>query len=184
MVNFPKLKFTIKTSRLSLTLIVLAIVINLSAKVSLLSSILISSLLILLGLVLAGVYRRVKYNNFLNNIGTPVSRATFYEDKNIMSVVPFNNKAIACSARMDAETLLFGRAKAYRSVQLNSIENIEFENYYGHQIAKVTLLSNETEPQKFFYIPWSDLLENEVEVCKGNYKSFQQKLCNINKLAK
>ena len=167
MVNFPKLKFSIKTLRLTLLLITIVIVMNLGVKLPLLNSILFSSFIILLGIILKGIYRRIKYNNFLNNIGTSVSRATFYEDENIMSVVPFNNKAIACSARIDDESLLFGRAKAYRSVLLNSVENIEFENYFGHQIARITLVSNDLDAQKSFYIPWSDLLENEVEVCEG-----------------
>jgi len=166
-VNFPKLKFSIKTLRLALLLIAIVVVMNLGVKLPLLNSILFSSLIILLGLILKGIFRRVKYNNFLNSIGTSVSRATFYEDKNIMSVVPFNNIAVACSARIDDEALLFGRAKAYRSVQLNSIENIEFENYFGNQIARVTLVSTDSEAQISFYIPWSDLLENEVEVCEG-----------------
>jgi len=166
-VNFPKLKFSIKTLRLTILLIAIVVVMNLGVKLPLLNSFLFSSFIILLGLILKGIFRRVKYNNFLNSIGTSVSRAKFYEDKNIMSVVPFNNIAVACSARIDDKNLLFGRAKAYRSVQLNSIENIEFENYFGHQIARVTLVSNDSEEQKSFYIPWSDLLENEVEVCEG-----------------
>ena len=167
MVNFPKLKFSLKTLRLVLLFIAIVVVMNLGVKLPLLNSIMFSSFIILLGIILKGIFRRVKYNNFLNNIGTSVSRATFYEDKNIMSVVPFNNIAIACSARIDDEALLFGRAKAYRSVQLNSIENIDFENYFGHQVARVTLVSTDSETQKSFYIPWSDLLESEVEVCEG-----------------
>ena len=167
MVNFPKLKFSIKTLRLALLLIAIVVVMNLGVKLPLLNSILFSSFIILLGIILKGIFRRVKYNNFLNCIGTSVSRATFYEDKNIMSVVPFNNIAIACSARIDDEALLFGRAKAYRSVPLNSIENIEFENYFGHKIARVTLVSTDSKAQQSFYIPWSDLLESEVEVCEG-----------------
>jgi energy-coupling factor transporter transmembrane protein EcfT len=166
-VNFPKLNFSIKTLRLVLLLFAIVFLMNFVAKLPLFSSILISSFVILLGIILKGIFRRVKYNKFLNNIGIPISRATFYKDENIMSVVPFNDKAIACSARIDDEVLLFGRAKAYRSVQLNSIENIEFENYFGHQIARITLLSNKPEEQKVFYIPWSELLESEVEVCEG-----------------
>jgi len=166
-VNFPKLKFSIRTLRLALLLIAIVVVMNLGVKLPLLNSILFSIFIILLGIILKGIFRRVKYNNFLNSIGTSVRRATFYEEKSIMSVVPFNNIAVACSARINNEDLLFGRAKAYRKVQLNSIENIEFENYFGHQVARVTLYSTDSEAQKFFYIPWSDLLENEVEVCEG-----------------
>lgn len=167
MINFPKLKFSIKTLRILLVLVILVVAIKFWVKASLVSSIVISSLAILLGIVLTGIYRRVKYNKFLLNIGVSISRATFYEGENIMSVVPFNNKAVACSARINNTTLMFGRAQVYRAVQLDSIESIEFENYFGHQVARVTLLPNKSEEQAVFYIPWSALLENEIEVCEG-----------------
>jgi len=166
-VNFPRLKLSTKTLRIFFGLLILIIAIRFGVKASLFSSIVISSLIILLSIVLRGVWRGVKYNRFLCQIGAPISRATFHEGENSMSVVPFNNKPVACSARIDNTTLMFGRAKIYRAVQLNSIENIEFENYFGHQVARLTLSLEESEKQVFFYIPWSDLLQNEVEVCES-----------------
>ena len=167
MINFPKLKFSITTLWLLLVLITLVLVINVGFQAPLFSSIVFTILFILLCLFLKTIYIRIKYNKFLQSIGVAIDKEIFYEHENIMSLVPFDNKSIACSARIDNENLLFGRVQVYRSIKLSSIENIEFQDYSGHQIARITLVSTGIENQKNFYIPWSDFLENEVEVCES-----------------
>lgn len=167
MVNFPKLKFSNNTLLILLVLTLLVAALNILLNAHLINSIVISSLIILLGIVIKGVYRRVQYNKFLLNIGIPINRATFYEGEYVMSVVPFKDKASACSVRIQDKSLIFGRSPVYRAVKLDTIENIELQDYFGHEVARVTLLPNQSEVNNVFYVPWSELLENEIEWCDG-----------------
>lgn len=167
MINFPKLNVSsIKAIRLLFIIITLILITYYLANFSLVSAISFSSLLVLLGLILMSIFRRVEYHKFLRNIGKSVDRKTFHEKEYTMSVIPFNNRSVACCARINNETLLFGRANVYRAVELSAIENIDLKNYYGHQIARVVLLNENHAHKTIFYIPWSDLLESDFNSTK------------------
>lgn len=83
-----------------------------------------------------------------------------------MAAIPFKKIAIACNARVEGNKLLFGRSPVFRAVILESIDQIEFESFFGHNVAKLTLL-NKSDVQSSIYIPWSSLLEQDLEIYKS-----------------
>jgi hypothetical protein len=165
-VNFPKLKFSYNTVKLLLVLSLLIVTVKFVFYAPLINSIVISILILLLGIFIKGIWGRVKYNQFLVNIGEPISRETFYDGEYVISVIPFNNKASACSARIQDNILMFGRAPVYRALKLDIIDDIELQDYFGHQVARVSLLSEHSDDVNVFYVPWSELLEKEIEWCE------------------
>jgi len=127
-------------------------------------SFLLAFLSILLFYIFLVFYRRKKYYKFIKNIGASVSSETFYGSEYIMGAIPFQKIVIACSARIEGDNILFGRSPVFRSVNLDSINDIEVTNFAGHSVAKLTLLNN-SDTENTMFIPWSSLLEEKVEFC-------------------
>ncbi|OCQ22199.1 hypothetical protein A7985_10460 [Pseudoalteromonas luteoviolacea] len=153
-------------SKSLITLVFSTVSLSFGLHISLTSAVIISCLFVLLVSYLGGVYRRTKYSLFLRKIGTSVDSSSLYAAESVMAAIPFESFTVPCRARIEGDTLLFGRVNAFRGVKVESIESLEFDCYFGHQIAKVALLPSDTGEQTAFYIPWSELLENQIELKK------------------
>jgi hypothetical protein len=164
--NFPKLKFG-KKSLLNLTLtICITITLFLVFSIPFVFSVLMAIVTYILFSFAFIFPRRYSYYKFLDEMGDSISNSKFYEEEYSMSAVPFRGYVLACSARIQNDKLMFGRSRHYRIVGLDKIDNIEFEHYCGHKVAKITL-ENNSNNQVDFYLPWTDLLKQEVELCES-----------------
>jgi hypothetical protein len=105
--------------------------------------------------------KRKIYYRFLDDIGEPVSNKVFFSKEYLMSAVPLNTDSFACSVRVEKGQIMFGASRHFRVIRIDSISDIEFSDYKGHKIAKVSIYRNTPEAM-CFYIPWSDQLESEV----------------------
>ena len=112
---------------------------------------------------------RINYYKFLAQIGEPCTNSEFYKEEYSMSVVPFQGHALACLARVQKDKLMFGRSRHYRVIELDKVNSFEFENFFGHKVAKITL-ENNSNTQVDLYMPWTDLLKQEVELCESTNK--------------
>ena len=162
MINFPKTKFSIITA---ITLIVMFGIIGISIfvfSIHWFQSFLLAFLSILLFYIFLVFYRRKEYYKFIKNVGVSVSSKSFYDSEYVMAAIPFKKVVIACSARIDGDDILFGRSPVFRSINFESITDIEVTSFAGHSVAKLTLLNN-SDDESTMFIPWSSLFEESVE---------------------
>jgi hypothetical protein len=127
-------------------------------------SLLLAFFSILLFYIFLVFYRRKEYYKFIKNIGASISSETFYDCEYVMAAIPFQKIVVACSARIEGDNILFGRSPVFRSVNIESINDIEVTSFAGHSVAKLTLLNN-SDAESTMFIPWSSLLEESVEFC-------------------
>ena len=164
MINFPKTKFSTNTAITLIVMFGIISVLNLVFSIHWFQSFLLAFLSILLFCLFLVFYRRKEYYKFIQNIGVSVSSEIFYDSEYVMGAIPFQKIVIACSARIEDDNILFGRSPVFRSVNLESINDIEVTSYAGHSVAKLTLLNN-SDTENTMFIPWSSLLEEKVELC-------------------
>ncbi len=109
-------------------------------------------------------YRR-HHSIFLDGFGTSIKNSYFYQSEYVIGAVPFENKFLSCSARIEGDCLLFGRPRHFRSVDLRKIIDIQIFNCLGHEVAKLKIEDSREEHP--LYIPWSPLLAEKVKLNNG-----------------
>ena len=109
-------------------------------------------------------YRR-HHSKFLDCFGKSIKNSYFYQSEYAIGAVPFENKFLSCSARIDGDNLLFGRSRHFRSVELGKIIDIEILQCLGHEVAKLEI--EDSKDSRPLFIPWSPLLAEKVKFSNG-----------------
>ena len=109
-------------------------------------------------------YRR-HHSKFLDSFGKSIKNSYFYQSEYAIGAVPFANKFLSCSARIEGDNLLFGRSRHFRLVELEKIIDIEILTCLGHEVAKLEIEDSKDDHPLF--IPWSPLLAEKVKFSNG-----------------
>ncbi|PKF56420.1 hypothetical protein CW748_10735 [Alteromonadales bacterium alter-6D02] len=160
-VNIPRLKFGKRATLNLVTALCLFFVLAKFEVFSIWVAALLSIVFLLLGQMFYVVYRWKAYYRFLEKLGKPLAGDKFHEAEHLMSIVPFNGHLLSCSVRIAGSTLMFGKPKNYRMIELDEIVKIELESCAGHDVAKITLMQADNIEQSF-YIPWSKVFEQSL----------------------
>lgn len=165
---FPKFTLNRRLIRNLILITTVATLLSWCFKLPLILALCISVILMIMLVTFKVANNWNKYFKFLNGLGTSTTKVEFMAQPSIKSLVPFAGSQIMCSCRIGEETLLFGKQRNYRVINLEDVESFELKIFHGCKIVKVRLkvIDNRAE----LYLPWNDEMERIATLMKKSKK--------------